>query len=123
MAIIKKPIYKAQAPTEQEEKEANTPNNKEDVDADYDWGKHPNSLRALRKNQYPKGVSGNVLGRKPTFENLKNQLNKLGEEETFNYNDESMGTRKEQVLKRIWTDAMKGSDKKIQLLAWLGCLD
>ena len=123
MAIIKKPIYKAQAPTEQEEKQANTPNNKEDVDADYDWGKHPNSLRALRKNQYPKGVSGNVLGRKPTFENLKNQLKKLGEEETLNYKDESMGTRKEQVLKRIWFDATKGDMNKIQLLAWLGCLD
>ena len=54
---------------------------------------------------------------------LKKELIELGKEETFNYHDESLGTRKEQVLKRIWTDAISGDMKKIQLLAWLGCLD
>ena len=120
-------IYRADKPTELDENRTNSPKSKEDgiIDdvTDYDWGKHPNSIKALKKNQFPKGVSGNVLGRKPTFENLKNELKKLGEEETLNYKDESMGTRKEQVLKRIWFDATKGDMKKIQLLAWLGCLD
>ena len=49
---------------------------------------------------------------------------KLGEEETFDYHEKSKGTRKEQVLKRIWDDAIRTGDiKKIQLLAFLGCLD
>ena len=32
-------------------------------------------------------------------------------------------SRKDKVLRRIWNDAIKGDMKKIQLLAWLGCLD
>ena len=28
----------------------------------YPHGKHPNSLKALKKNQYPKGQSGNPIG-------------------------------------------------------------
>ena len=95
-------------------------NNKED---EYAHGKHPNSIKALKRHQYPKGVSGNVLGRKPTFEVLGKHLQKLGEEVTYNYHKESQGSRKEQVLKRIWFDAIRGDWRKIQLLAWLGCLD
>ena len=78
---------------------------------------------ALKKHQYPKGVSGNVLGRKPNYESMKKELSKLGQEVTMNYRDEPIGTRKEQVLLRIWKDAIGGDLKKIQLLAWLGCLD
>ena len=103
-----------------DEKDENIPNNREE---EYEWGKHPNSLKALKKNQYPKGFSGNVLGKRPTFKSLAEQLDKLGDEETFNYENESLGSRKEQVLKRIWFDAIRGDMKKIQLLAWLRCLD
>ena len=113
-------IYNGDTPSHDKEKEQNIPKIKEE---EFEWGKHPNSLKALKKNQYPKGISGNVLGRKPSFEGLKKELIELGKEETFNYHDESLGTRKEQVLKRIWTDAISGDMKKIQLLAWLGCLD
>ena len=115
---------KVQTPIEQEQNDENIPKNREDADVqEFEWGKHPNSLKALKKNQYPKGTSGNVLGRPFKFENLAKELKKLGDEETFDYNKESQGTRKEQVLKRIWYDAVRGNDKKIQLLAWLGCLD
>ena len=45
------------------------------------------------------------------------------DEEVTNYRDEVLGTRKQIVLQRIWKDAQDGDMKKIQLLAWLGCLD
>ena len=117
----KDPIYKPPSQDRlTDEKDENITKSKE---VEYDWGRNPNSIKALQKHQYPKGVSGNVLGRKPTFERLGNNLKKLAEEETLNYNKESMGTRKNQVLERIWFDAIRGDMKKIQLLAWLGCLD
>ena len=108
-----------------DKKDENIANNREtDEDDEYSQGMHPNSLKAIKNHQYPKGFSGNILGRKPNYEQLKQQLIKLGEEETFDYNDKSKGTRKEQVLKRIWDDAIKYGDmRKIQLLAFLGCLD
>ena len=98
----------------------NSTNNNEE---EYEWGRHPNSLKAIKKHQFPKGMSGNIMGRKPNFTNLKNQLLSLAEEQITNYNDEVLGTNKELVLKRIWRDARDGDMKKIQLLAWLGCLD
>ena len=102
------------------EKDENTTNNRED---EYEWGKHPNSVKALKKHQYKKGVSGNIMGRKPTFDLVSKQLKKLADEEVLNWSgSEVLGTRKEMVLKRIWDDAIKGDMKKIQLLAWLGCL-
>ena len=108
-----------------ENKDENIHNNKEDENKkEYEWGQHPNSLKALKKNQFPKGISGNVLGRKPTFDTLSKQLKKLGDDEVRNWNgSEVLGTRKEMVLKKIWDDAMKGDMAKIRLLAWLGCLD
>ena len=106
-------------PLNNEKKDETSLINKDD---EFEHGKHPNSIKALKKHQFPKGLSGNPMGRKPQFENLKKDLKKLGYEETFNYHQESQGTRKEQVLKRIWKDAMCGDMKKIQLLAWLGCL-
>ena len=117
---MKDPIYMTQKAQETHDKKEISPNNKED---EYAHGKHPNSIKALKKHQYPKGVSGNVLGRKPTFDALGKALKELGEKETMSWNKEPLGTRKEQVLKRIWMDAIKGDMKKIQLLAWLGCLD
>ena len=113
-----------QRDTNTDKKDENSTKNKEDDNVvEYSWGRHPNSIKALQKHQYPKGVSGNVLGRKPTFEVLGKHLQKLGEEVTYNYHKESQGSRKEQVLKRIWFDAIRGDWRKIQLLAWLGCLD
>ena len=115
----------AQMAQDTDKKEVNIPKSKEDEDKkEYEWGQHPNSLKALKKNQFPKGVSGNVLGRKPTFDSLSKQLNELGDKEVLNWNgSEVLGTRKELVLKKIWDDAMKGDMNKIRLLAWLGCLD
>ena len=104
----------------QDDDNENSPNNNEE---EHEWGKHPNSLKALKKHQFPKGVSGNVMGRRPTFDSLSTALKELGDEETFDWDNNSKGTRREQVLERIWNDAIKGDNKKIQLLAWLGCLD
>ena len=118
-----KTIYTPVEP-DKDEKDANSPNNREEEEeTEYPHGKHPNSLKALKKNQYPKGFSGNVLGKPFKFKSLSEQLKELGDEETFNYENESLGSRKEQVLKRIWFDAIRGDMKKIQLLAWLRCLD
>lgn len=117
---MNKTIYSPLKHPDSEKKDENSTNNKE---VEYEWGKHPNSVKALKKHQYSKGVSGNIMGRKPTFEALGKALQKLGEQETLNWNKESIGTRKQQVLERIWKDAIRGDMKKIQLLAWLGCLD
>ena len=107
--------------TKQAEKEENSLNNS---DADSDWGKHPNSIKALEQYQFRKGKSGNPLGSRPTYKNLKEELKKLGEEETMDWlEDKNLGTRKSQVLKTIWNGAIKGDIKKIQLLIWLGCLE
>jgi hypothetical protein len=54
---------------------------------------------------------------------LKEELSRLGDEITTDYYDEPQGTRRQQVLERIWKDAIGGDMKKIQLLAWLGCLE
>ena len=47
----------------------------------------------------------------------------MADEIQYDYSNKPMGTLKELVLKRIWNDARHGDMKKIQLLAWLGCLD
>ena len=99
----------------------NITNNREE---EYEHGKHPNSLKNL--TPYPKGVSGNVLGRVKKFERLAMALDKIGDEvEDDCYPKEHRGmTMRERVLRRIWQDAMRHGDlKKIQLLAHLGCLD
>ena len=109
-----------------EEKDEKSLINKEE---EFEWGQHPNSIKALKKHQFPKGVSGNALGRKPKFESLKKQLNEIGDEiedDLGNYCGERTDddiSKREKVLRRIWCDAITGDIKKIQLLAWLGCLD
>ena len=104
-----------------EKNNENSTNNSED---EYQHGKHPNSLKAIKKHQYPKGISGNILGKPLKFESLKNNLKKLADDEVIDrWTKESKGTRKHIVLSKIWDDAQKGDFKKIQLLAWLGCLD
>ena len=106
-----------------EKDDSSTKNSETDAEVEFERGHHPNSLKAISKHQFQKGISGNVFGRRPNYEKLGDALNKLGDEETFDYYDKSLGTRREQVLRKIWSDAIKYGDmKKIQLLAWLGCL-
>ena len=95
--------------------------NNDNEEINYTSGNHPNSLANL--TPFPKGISGNPLGRPTKFENLKMALNELGDEETLDYKNNSKGTRREQVLKTIWKEAIRGDLKYVQLLAWLGCLD
>ena len=102
-------------------KTKNTSTNKDDVEISYPHGNHPASLANLKP--FPKGVSGNPMGRPTKFEHLKRALNELGDEETFDYRDKPLGTRRKQVQETIWKMAITGNLKYIQLLAWLGCLD
>ena len=113
-------IYKGDTPSKQEEKDESFTKNSE---TEYERGKHPNSLKAIQKHQYPKGVSGNVLGRPKTFEKLGKALKSKADEIVTNWRKEPIGNRRELVLERILRDAQDGDMKKIQLLAWLGCLD
>ena len=91
------------------------------LDITYNRGKHPNSISNL--NSYPKGVSGNPNGRPSKIEKLRRSLNKIGDAETFDHNKKSKGTRRRQVLQRIWNEALIGNFKYIQLLGTIGCLD
>ena len=85
-------------------------------------GKHPNSLKNLRP--FPKGVSGNQLGRPFKYRNLSRILNEYGDEQVLDLYDEPKGfTFREGTLKKIWEKANNGDIKFIHLLAYLGCLD
>ena len=91
-------------------------------DSDYTRGEHPNSLKNLKP--FPKGVSGNPLGKPHKFQKLAERLNKIGDEQTLDFMDRPKGyTKREGVLKKVWLQANQGDIKFIQLLAYLGCLD
>ena len=115
------------------DKDENFPAKRED-----EWGKHPNSLKALKEHQFKAGSSGNPTGAKPSYKKLKKILQELGDEQVsvivqpdVNSDDylfdktttKEIGTRKEVVLRKIWTDAQAGDMQKIQLLIYLGCLE
>ena len=88
----------------------------------YDHGRHPNSLANLKP--FPKGLSGNPLGRRHRFENLARELDKYADERVTDYYGKDVGyTYREGVLRTIWSKANKGDIKYVQMLAWLGCLD
>ena len=93
----------------------------DETEKQYNQGKHPNSISNLES--YPKGVSGNPSGRPNKVEKLRRSLNKIGDAETFDHNKKSKGTRRRQVLQRIWNEALIGNFKYIQLLGTIGCLD
>ena len=115
------------------DKDENFPAKRED-----EWGKHPNSLKALKEHQFKAGSSGNPTGAKPSYKKLKNILLELGDEQVsvivqpdVNSDDylfdktttKEIGTRKEVVLRKIWTDAQGGDMQKIQLLIYLNIFD
>ena len=92
-------------------------------------GKHPNSLKNLKP--YPKGVSGNTLGKPHKYTNLAESLSKLSMKKVVieKWNGvkyekiETNKTNKNIVLETIWSKARLGDMKYIQFLAYLGCLD
>ena len=92
-------------------------------------GKHPNSLKNLKP--YPKGVSGNPLGKPHKYTKLAESLSKLSTKKVVieKWNGvkyekiETNKTNKDIVLETIWSKARLGDMKYIQFLAYLGCLD
>ena len=115
------------------DKDENFPAKRED-----EWGKHPNSLKALKEHQFKAGSSGYPTGAKPSYKKLKKILQELGDEQVsvivqpdVNSDDylfdktttKEIGTRKEVVLRKIWTDAQAGDMQKIQLLIYLNIFD
>ena len=116
------------------DKDENFPAKRED-----EWGKHPNSLKALKEHQFKAGSSGNPTGAKPSYKKLKKILQEIGDEQVTEYNSpdvcsddyllgnkgttRDIGTRKEVVLRKIWYDAQEGDMQKIQLLIYLNIFD
>ena len=106
----------------------NIPKNSEmDEDIEYTQGMHPNSLKALKKNYFPKGVSGNAMGRPMKWDSMSKALNEIGDELAPSYLRGSDGgedmTKRRAVLNRCWDRAMRGEIAFIKMLAFLGCLD
>jgi hypothetical protein len=101
-------------------------NNEESIsgfsDSEYNRGRHPNSLANLKS--FPKGVSGNPLGKPHKYQKLADNLNKVGDSQVVDYKGIPKGySYREGVLEQVWKKAHYGDIKFIQLLAYLGCLD
>ena len=88
---------------------------------DHEHGKHPNSLKNLKK--WEKGETGNPIGRPLKYAKIKQELMALGKEITNDYYGKPLGTRKEQVLKKLWAKAIKGDIQFIKILIFLGVFD
>ncbi len=109
-----------------DKKHESIPNKREtDEEVEYAQGMHPNSLKALKKNQFPKGVSGNVLGLAMKFDHMAKALNDIGDEVAKSYyNEGNEGrTKRRVVLEKCWERAMRGEIAYVKMLAFLGCLD
>ena len=115
------------------DKDENFPAKRED-----EWGKHTNSLKALKEHQFKAVSSGNPTGAKPSYKKLKKILQEIGEEQVSvvvppdvgsddylfdKITRKDIGTRKEVVLRKIWDDAQDGDMQKIQLLIYLNIFD
>ena len=96
---------------------------------EYGRGSHPNSLKNLKP--FPKGVSGNPLGKPHKYTKLAESLSKLGSKKVIieKWNGakyervKTDKTNRDVVLDTIWSKARSGDIKYVQLLAYLGCLD
>ena len=108
----------AHTPSFDDEKKENFTINTEEK---AEHGKHPNSLKNLKK--WEKGESGNPIGRPLKYQKLKQELQKLGNEITNDYYDKPLGARKEQLLKKMWKMAIHGDIQMIKVLLWLGVFD
>ena len=98
-------------------------------DSGYTRGEHPNSLKNLKP--FPKGISGNPIGRPHKYTKLAESLSKLGAKNiiiekwdgTKYERVKTDKTNRDVVLETIWAKAKSGDIKYVQLLAYLGCLD
>tara|TARA_R100000329_G_scaffold143177_1_gene127039 strand:+ start:853 stop:1218 length:366 start_codon:yes stop_codon:yes gene_type:complete len=118
----KKNIYKGDLSDNTVKNEENSPDNKEEQ---FEHGKHPNSLKALEKHQFTKGITGNAGGRPTKFEKLGKELKQLQnikKDKLYDLFDDDL-TAKELVLRKIWRLAVGGDEKMINLLANLDCLN
>ena len=123
MKKINKPLYIGEQDQDNRLNDENSPDNKEEQ---FEHGKHPNSLKALKKNQFAPGVSGNPGGRSPKLDKLKDSLSEYKDmqyDDAMDWRKEMTMTCKDRVLRTVWEKAGQGDEKMITLLANLGCLD
>ena len=90
------------------------------INENYSRGEHPKSQANLKP--FPKGMSGNPLGRPHKFVKLAEALKEYSEKHV-KLSIYGNSTYREEVLERIWYKAKEGDMQCIQLLAALGCLD
>ena len=90
-------------------------------EGEHEHGKHPNSLKNLQK--WEKGETGNPIGRPFKYSKIKKELMEIGKEITLDYHDKPQGTRKEQVLQKIWDRAIRGDIQFVKILIFLGAFD
>ena len=123
MKKINKPLYIGEQDQDNRLNDENSPDNREEQ---FEHGKHPNSLKALKKNQFAPGVSGNPGGRSPKLDKLKDSLSEYKDmqyDDAMDWRKEMTMTCKDRVLRTVWEKAGQGDEKMITLLANLGCLD
>ena len=90
------------------------------INENYSRGEHPKSQANLKP--FPKGMSGNPLGRPHKFVKLAEALKEYSEKHV-KLSIYGNSTYREEALERIWYKAKEGDMQCIQLLATLGCLD
>ena len=123
MKKTNKPLYIGEQDQDNRLNDENSPDNREEQ---FEHGKHPNSLKALKKNQFAPGVSGNPGGRSPKLVKLKDSLSEYKDmqyDDAMDWRKEMTMTCKDRVLRTVWEKAGQGDEKMITLLANLGCLD